>query len=74
MVGVAYKQAEFARLVEENASAPPGEKLSDADLLIDPEYEEMLDNEGTELCEEVGRSGHSCYLRASCHAYSSGVF
>lgn len=39
--------------MEENESAPPGEKLSEADLLIDPEYEEMLDKQGRELCEEV---------------------
>lgn len=46
-------QAEFSRLVKENESAPPGEKLSEADLLIDPEYDEMLDKEGRELREEV---------------------
>lgn len=48
-------KAEFARLVEENASAPPGERLTEADMLIDPRYEEMLERQGKELCEEVGR-------------------
>eukprot|EP00752_Nemacystus_decipiens_P009571 g8551.t1 len=48
-------QAEFARLVEENASAPPGERLTEADMLIDPGYEEMLERQGKELCEEVVR-------------------
>lgn len=47
-------QAEFTRLVEENASAPPGERLTEADMLIDPGYEEMLERQGKELCEEVG--------------------
>ena len=49
------KQAEFRRLVDENASAPPGERLTDADLLVDPGYEERLERQGKELCEEVGR-------------------
>lgn len=62
MIGIAYKQAEFVRLVEENASAPPGERLSEAELLIDPEYEDMLDKEGKELCEEVGSSDHFCFF------------
>lgn len=47
-------KAEFARLVQENASAPPGERLTEADMLIDPGYEEMLERQGEELCEEVG--------------------
>ncbi|CAN0406190.1 unnamed protein product, partial [Ectocarpus sp. 12 AP-2014] len=52
---VRQMQAEFARLVEENAAAPPGERLSEADMLIDPGYEEMLERQGKELCEEVTR-------------------
>ncbi|CAM9684699.1 unnamed protein product [Scytosiphon promiscuus] len=48
-------QAEFARLVEENASAPPGERLTESDMLIDPGYDEMLEQQGRELCEEVTR-------------------
>lgn len=41
-------------MVDENASAPLGERLTDADLLVDPGYEEMLEQQGKELCEEVG--------------------
>lgn len=49
-----YTKAEFARLVEENASAPPGERLTEADMLIDPGYDQMLERQGKDLCEEVG--------------------
>lgn len=51
--------------MEENAAAPPGERLSEADMLIDPGYEEMLERQGKELCEEVGGTGseqRSCDL------------
>lgn len=48
-------KTEFRLLGEENASAPPGERLTEAEMLIDPGYDEMLDRQGKELCEEVGR-------------------
>lgn len=52
-----FGKAEFRRLVDENASAPPGERLTEADLLIDPGYDEMLDRQGQALCEEVRFAG-----------------
>lgn len=52
--------------MEENASAPPGERLSEADMLIDPGYEEMLERQGKELCEEVGR-GRCNVMVLVCH-------
>ena len=45
---------EFRRLEEENASAPAGDRLTEEEMLIDPEYDEMLKRQGEELCEEVG--------------------
>lgn len=53
-------KAEFARLVEENASAPPGERLTESEICIDPGYEEILDREGREMCEEVRRFSSGC--------------
>lgn len=67
-------KAEFSRLLEENASAPPAERLSHADLLIDPGYEEMLDMQGKALCEEVSHfpDNASCLLTNTVHRFMSG--
>ncbi|CAM9556243.1 unnamed protein product, partial [Discosporangium mesarthrocarpum] len=40
-------------MVEENALLPPQERLSEEDLIIDPEYQETLERQGRELCEQV---------------------
>lgn len=47
-------KAEFCRLAEENVSAPAGQRLTEGEMLIDPGYEEMLERQGKELCEEAG--------------------
>lgn len=47
------KKAEFTRFVGENAAAPAGERLSKAELVVDPEYDEILEGQGKEMCEEV---------------------
>lgn len=47
------KKAEFTRFVGENAAAAPGERLSKAELVVDPEYDKILEGQGKEMCEEV---------------------
>lgn len=51
------KQAEFRRLEEENASAPERVKLTEEEMIIDPGYDAILDQQGKELCEEVRTLG-----------------
>ena len=52
---VAQMQKEFEDLSRENASLPPAQRLDPADLVVDPEYANMLEEQGEQLVEEVRR-------------------